>query len=495
MADTRMDPQRLLAERYLLGPVLGVGGMGEVRRGRDVVLDRDVAIKSLRGIVPGNLERLRREASAVSRLGHPNIVSAFEFVDDGDVTALVMEYVEGQSLRQILESAGALRIGEAAALIEQLLDGLAAVHRIGIIHRDLKPENLLIDASGRLRIVDFGLAAVPGEHRLTSHGAILGTPEYMAPERLRASAPAPGDDVYAVGVLFYELVCGVPPITGETPVSIIAEVLRREGEAIDCSALGPFAEFVAACLQSSPESRPRNAEAAMELFADHAPEQRSGIRDGDEEVVVVAGGMAPSELLGLLPPQAVVGQVLEGDLVFCARDAEAIFQWLQQMRRTQPPFRAAMSVGAVVGRDIGVLAGGPVGRAARLIRLARAGDVLLDPVARSAIGLGFRSWLSPAGTVHYAGANDAVIYRVRQTQRRTSLPVMVGPGGQIHCGCGEVLEAPGEQLAAPARIRCGGCGSVVTVALQGPAFAAQMTQDVLRLDQQEDSLLRQLGSI
>ncbi len=495
MGEESMDQSALLAERYLLGPVLGVGGMGEVRRGRDVVLERDVAIKSLRGMVPGNLERLRREASAVSRLGHPNIVSAFEFVEGEHHTALVMEYVEGQSLRQVLEGRGRLSIGEAAAIVEQLLDGLAAVHRIGIIHRDLKPENLLIDNAGRLRIVDFGLAAVPGENRLTSHGAILGTPEYMAPERLKASAPAPGDDVYAIGVIFYELVCGLPPITGETPVSIIAEVLRREGEAIDCSALGPFAEFAAACLQSSPEARPRTAEEALELFADHAPEQARLTRPEGEEVVVVAGGIAPAELIAMLPPNTAVGQVLEGDLVFCARDAEAIFQWLQNTRRGHPEFRAAMSVGAVVGWDIGVLAGGPVGRAARLIRLARAGDVLLDPAARTALGLGFRSWLSPAGTVHYAGASDALIYRVRQTQRRTSVPVMVGPNGQIYCGCGEVIEAPGEQLAAPARIRCGGCGSVVTVALEGPAFAAQMTQDVLRLDQEEDALLRQLGSI
>ncbi|MEM9195054.1 MAG: serine/threonine-protein kinase, partial [Myxococcota bacterium] len=168
-----IDEGAWLADRYRVGRLLGEGGMGRVFRARDLVLDRDVAIKALRTDFGGRgllLARFRREATASSRLGHEHIVTTFDVVEDGGHVAMVMELVEGPTLRERLATVGAFPVDHAADLIRQLVDGLAAVHEIGIIHRDLKPENILIDSSEgveRLKIADFGLAMVPGAHRLT----------------------------------------------------------------------------------------------------------------------------------------------------------------------------------------------------------------------------------------------------------------------------------------------------------------------------------------
>ncbi|MCA9603989.1 MAG: serine/threonine protein kinase, partial [Myxococcales bacterium] len=196
-----------IADRYVLGEPIGRGGMGQVYRAWDTVLDKAVAVKLLADRSPSGeaLERFRREAAASARLGHEHIVVTHDVVPlPGGSIALVMELVEGPSLREWLHERGPFDPATVIELARQLADGLAAVHRIGIVHRDLKPANVMVDrgpGGPRLKIADFGIASLPETAQLTRAGTVLGTPEYMAPERFRGAAPTPAMDVYALGVI------------------------------------------------------------------------------------------------------------------------------------------------------------------------------------------------------------------------------------------------------------------------------------------------------
>jgi TolB-like protein len=205
--------------------------MGAVYRARDPELDRPVAIKLMLDATPDFVARFRREAQAIARLTHANIVQVFDFgVDEQGNPYFVMELVEGRPLDAILRERGALPPIEAIRIVRQAAEGLAAAHRAGIVHRDVKPSNLILDGRGSVKLVDFGIARVAtpsGNLALTGTAALLGTPGYMAPEQAQGKPVDPRVDIYALGLTLYEVLAGEPPYHADDPMSLVLKNLQE----------------------------------------------------------------------------------------------------------------------------------------------------------------------------------------------------------------------------------------------------------------------------
>ena len=204
----------MIAGRYDLVREIGRGGMGAVWLARDTVLGRDVALKRV-GLMPGtkspDLERAEREARLAARLNHPHVVSVFDLVDDGDDTWLVMEYVEGITLSALVHRDGVLTRDEAAPLVRQAADALAAAHEAGIVHRDVKPSNMMVDPRGEVKLTDFGIARAQADASLTQTGLVTGSPAYLAPEVASGRTATAAADVWSWGATLYHLLEGRPP--------------------------------------------------------------------------------------------------------------------------------------------------------------------------------------------------------------------------------------------------------------------------------------------
>jgi tRNA A-37 threonylcarbamoyl transferase component Bud32 len=220
---------RVLGERYRVVRHLARGGMAEVYLAHDELLDRPVAVKLLFPELADDasfVERFRREARAAAGLNHPNIVSVYDFGEDDGAYFMVMEYVEGETLRDIIRSRGPLPSEEAAGISADVAAALAAAHRHGIVHRDVKPGNVLV--SDMVKVADFGIARA-GDPResLTQTGAVLGTATYLAPEQAQGQPVDPRPDNYALGVMLYEMLAGQPPFRGDTPVAVAYQHLSE----------------------------------------------------------------------------------------------------------------------------------------------------------------------------------------------------------------------------------------------------------------------------
>ena len=218
----------LLDGRYRLGPALARGGMSTVYRATDTRLDRPVAVKVMDPRLaadPAFRARFEREARSAARIDHPAVVDVHDqgtgVLGDGEpVVFLVMELVEGGTLRDVLRARGALPAPTAVAVLGPVLDGLAQAHARGLVHRDVKPENVLISRTGEVKVADFGLVTAAAQAGASHAGMILGTVAYLAPEQVTTGAADARSDVYAAGVLAYELLTGVPPYTGDTSISV-----------------------------------------------------------------------------------------------------------------------------------------------------------------------------------------------------------------------------------------------------------------------------------
>jgi serine/threonine protein kinase len=204
----------VIAGRYDLEREIGRGGMGAVWLGRDTVLGRDVALKRI-GLMPGvespDLERAGREARLAARLNHPHVVAVFDLVEDGDETWLVMEYVEGITLSAFVARDGALTPDEAAPLLRQAADALAAAHEAGIVHRDVKASNMLVDPAGEVKLTDFGIARAEADASLTQTGLVTGSPAYLAPEVASGQSATEASDVWSLGATLFHVLAGHPP--------------------------------------------------------------------------------------------------------------------------------------------------------------------------------------------------------------------------------------------------------------------------------------------
>ncbi|MDY6997043.1 MAG: protein kinase [Actinomycetota bacterium] len=213
----------VLDGRYRVGPLIATGGMSGVYRGLDERLDRPVALKIMDSRYAGDshfLTRFQREARAVARLNHPGLVAVYDQGLDGQHPFLVMELIEGGTLRELLRERGPMPPHAVAAVLRPVLAGLAVAHRAGLVHRDIKPENILISTDGEVKLADFGLVRALADAKITSTSVILGTAAYLAPEQVATGDTDSRGDVYAIGVLIYELLTGVTPFTGDTALAV-----------------------------------------------------------------------------------------------------------------------------------------------------------------------------------------------------------------------------------------------------------------------------------
>src|SRR5690242_13216271 len=235
-----MTTPQVLGERYEIGGVLGRGGMAEVHRGRDLRLGREVAVKVLRSDLardPSFQVRFRREAQAAASLNHPAIVAVYDTGEDrttsGATPYIVMEYVEGETLRDVIRREGHLSPERAMSLAADICGALDFSHRNGIVHRDVKPGNVMITPQGAVKVMDFGIARAVSDSAatMTSTAAVIGTAQYLSPEQARGEGVDARSDVYAAGCVLYELITGEPPFTGDSPVAVAYQHVREDPKA------------------------------------------------------------------------------------------------------------------------------------------------------------------------------------------------------------------------------------------------------------------------
>jgi hypothetical protein len=225
------QPGDLIADRYELEELVGTGGMSSVFRAHDRQLERLVAVKILHehyATDPEYLERFRREARAVAKLSHPNIVTVIDRGDDGGRQYIVFEHVEGENLKELVLRSGRLPVRRALELALAIADGLAFAHDHGLVHRDVKPQNVLLNGEGEVKVTDFGIArSLHMDHGVTQTGTVLGTGEYLAPEQASGKPVSAATDVYSLGVVLWELLAGDVPFVGE---NFVAVALRHVNE-------------------------------------------------------------------------------------------------------------------------------------------------------------------------------------------------------------------------------------------------------------------------
>lgn len=267
----KLIPGMLVALRYEILEVLGEGGMGAVYKARDRALERLVALKVIRPELAANpdiLQRFKQEILLSSKVTHRNVVRIYDLGEADSFKFITMEYVEGRDLRQLLKQQGKLAVNDVVDIIGQVFSGLGSAHREHIIHRDLKPSNIMLDASGRAVIMDFGLARTVVSDGMTRTGMMVGTMEYMSPEQAHAKDLDARSDIFTVGLIFYELLTGKMPYEAE---SAVASLLKRTNERAapvsshDAAIPRPLTLIVAKCLEPDPKLRYQNT---AEVLAD-----------------------------------------------------------------------------------------------------------------------------------------------------------------------------------------------------------------------------------
>jgi eukaryotic-like serine/threonine-protein kinase len=271
---SRLHAGQLLDGRYRVGSWIARGGMATVYLGTDTKLDRTVALKVAHAELAGDPEFVRRfigEARSVARLSSPNVVGVFDQSSDGDLLYLVMEYVPGRTLRELLRERGRLGPREALDVISGVLAGLAAAHQAGIIHRDVKPENVLLGDGDTIKVADFGLARAASRASHTKTGMIIGTAAYLAPEQVSRSTSDARTDVYAAGVMLFELLTGTQPHTGENPLAVahkhVSDVVPPPSSVVP--ELPPSLDaLVALATSRDPDLRPGDAGQFLRAISD-----------------------------------------------------------------------------------------------------------------------------------------------------------------------------------------------------------------------------------
>jgi serine/threonine-protein kinase len=266
-----MQP-RLLNNRYTLEQKVGEGGMARVYRGRDARLNRTVAVKVLHPHYaddPAFLRRFQHEAQAAANLSHPAIVDVYDVGQDGDTHYIVMEYVDGRDLKSLINREAPLDIDRAVGIAEAVASGLEAAHRLGLIHRDIKPQNIMVSADGQVRITDFGIAKSHLSTALTETGVTFGTADYIAPEQAQGQPATPPSDIYALGVVLYEMLTGRLPFSGDNPVGVAMQhvsapppPLRRFNGAVSPQ----LESLVLRALAKDPRERPQSAAEFAQLL-------------------------------------------------------------------------------------------------------------------------------------------------------------------------------------------------------------------------------------
>ncbi|WTP58717.1 serine/threonine protein kinase [Streptomyces phaeochromogenes] len=300
------DEGRLIAGRYRLIERIGRGGMGTVWRAEDEVLGREIALKRLHAqqhLSEDELatvyERTRREARSAARITHPNVVVVHDVLDDEGLPCIVMEYVHGTTLGALLKGGGALPPGEAARVGLGMVAALRAAHAAGVLHRDVKPGNVLLGGNGRVVLTDFGIAMATGTSTLTKTGEIIGSIDYIAPERMKGHKPGPTADLWALGATLFQSVEGRPPFRRatamETAYAIAVDPLAPMKQA------GPLEPLIEMLLAKDPDERPsaEETERALRVVASEAPGARTAASAGG-----VTGGTTGAVWASAAPSRA-----------------------------------------------------------------------------------------------------------------------------------------------------------------------------------------------
>lgn len=254
-----------LDSQYTIIEKIGEGGMGTVYLAKDTMLDRQVAIKQLNhttNVEEAMGERFQQEALALAKLNHLNITHLYSFITKENTFWMVMEYVEGKTLENWLHIHKKITHPLAASIAVQLLDGLQHAHKKGIIHRDIKPANVMINEDGEVKIMDFGIARMRSTQRMTRHGKSVGTLEYMAPEQIQGLEGDERTDIYAVGNIMYELLCGMPPYQADTDYQIMKDKLEKDPQPVisfNASVPPALQKVIFKALERKPEKRYQSA--------------------------------------------------------------------------------------------------------------------------------------------------------------------------------------------------------------------------------------------
>lgn len=272
-----MTTPNQLSDRYELGEILGFGGMSEVHLARDLRLHRDVAIKVLRADLardPSFYLRFRREAQNAAALNHPAIVAVYDTgeaeTSSGPLPYIVMEYVDGVTLRDIIHHDGPMPPRRALEVIADACQALNFSHQHGIIHRDVKPANIMISKTGAVKVMDFGIARAIADtgNSVTQTAAVIGTAQYLSPEQARGERVDARSDVYSLGCVLYEILTGEPPFVGDSPVAVAYQHVREDPVAPSHKHSGISAELDAVVLKALAKNPDNRYQSAAEMRAD-----------------------------------------------------------------------------------------------------------------------------------------------------------------------------------------------------------------------------------
>ena len=287
-----MEPAQL--GRYVIQSELGRGAMGVVYKATDSVLERTVAVKTVnitleREYAEKYEQRFYQEARAAGGLNHPNIVTIHDVGKAGDVVYMAMEYIEGVELRTLIGEGRALRVSQAVSVAAQVAEGLAFAHQRGVVHRDIKPANIMVVANGPVKITDFGIARMRGSGDLTQTGTLLGSPKYMSPEQVIGKRADQRSDIFSLGVILYEMLCGAAPFNGENVTALMYQIVNFVPPAPSTinRAVPEMLDYVVAKMLAKPlEQRYPNAE-----------EVARDLRECERQLAVPASSTQPPRTL------------------------------------------------------------------------------------------------------------------------------------------------------------------------------------------------------
>jgi eukaryotic-like serine/threonine-protein kinase len=286
-----MQTKDVLGARYRLDQRIAVGGMGDVWAARDELLGRRVALKLLHPNLAaddGLRRRFRTEAKAAARLSHPGIVAVYDYGEDPDGTYLAMELVDGEPLSLVIRRRGRLAPTETMSLVSQTASALAAAHAEGLVHRDIKPANLLVRPDGIVKVTDFGIVRAADSPTLTREGTVLGTVAYMSPEQVRGEEIGPMSDIYSLGVVAYECLCGTRPYRGEESIAVALAHLHDPVPPLPTDIPVSVRRLVLRMLQKEAPARPDSAAAVAETA-------RSLLTDRETTLALAGIGELPAD--------------------------------------------------------------------------------------------------------------------------------------------------------------------------------------------------------
>jgi eukaryotic-like serine/threonine-protein kinase len=302
----------VLLDRYEVGRLLGAGGMAEVFEGRDRLLARRVAIKVLQAQFardPSFLIRFKREAQAAASLSHPNIVGVYDTGTEDGTHFIVMEYVEGRTLKDVIRAEGPLYPERAAEVCADVCGALIAAHARGLIHRDIKPGNVMLTPEGKVKVMDFGIARATTSETITQTAAVVGTAQYISPEQAQGQTVDYRSDLYSVGCCLYEMLTGTVPFTGATPVAIAYRHVREDPtppRMLNPDVPAPLEAITLKAMAKLPDNRYQTAAEMhddLERFRNGQPVHATPLMDSAAATQAIPrdGGADPTAMLGTVP--------------------------------------------------------------------------------------------------------------------------------------------------------------------------------------------------